>query len=296
MKINPRRVPVIALLWVAFSVITQCASGAAARHTLWKVEGPQCTVHLLGSIHVLRKSDYPLAQPIEAAYSNASIVAFETDMEELEQPAVALKLMSKGALPPGETLSKHLTPDVYRLWTNHLQQTGLPAEVFEPLTPAMAGVTLTVLEMQKLGLDPNQGVDKHFFALARKAGKKVVSLESVDFQITLLTEFTREEGNRLLETTLNEMDQLKKELDDMVQAWKTGKAEDLEKLLSDAMKEAPTIYKRMVTDRNRNWVPKIAELTQGTQDAVVIVGAAHLVGKEGVVELLKKRGFKVVQE
>jgi hypothetical protein len=294
---NKHWFPILAVICLSIPLrAQQPASAAAARHTLWKVQGQHNSVYLLGSVHVLNRSDYPLAAPIEWAFSNAAVVAFETDIAALDDPAIAMKLMSKSQLPEGETLSKQLSPEIYKMWTAHVTESGLPAELFEQFTPARAAITVAMLEMQKLGLDPNQGVDKHFFPLARKASKEIVPLEPVDFQINLLTGFTKQEGELLMKATLKDIDNLKKDLAELLKAWKTGDADKLEKLLNEAMKESPAIYKRMLTDRNRNWIPKIEELARGEKNAVVIVGAAHLVGKEGVVELLRKKGWKVTQE
>ncbi len=294
MRINKRWFSFLAFICLAVPLCAQPA--ATARHTLWKVQGQQNSVYLLGSVHVLKKSDYPLAAPIESAFSNASVVAFETDIAALEDPATAMKLLSKSQLPEGETLSKVLSPEVYKMWTKHVSESGLPPEMFDQFTPGMAAVTIAMLETQKLGLESDAGVDKHFFALARRSGKEIVPLEPVEFQINLLTGFTKEEGEALMKSTLKDMENLKNDLADMLKAWKTGDAPKLEKLLNEAMKESPAIYKRMLTDRNQAWIPKIEELARGKKNAIVIVGAAHLVGKEGVVELLRKKGLKVTQE
>jgi uncharacterized protein YbaP (TraB family) len=209
---------------------------------------------------------------------------------------VAAKLMLKGQLPPGETLSNQLSPAVYLMWSNHITEAGLPAELFERFTPAMAGLTIAMLEIQRMGLNPAHGVDKHFFTRARATGKEIVPLETVEFQIELLTDFTKQDGELLLQSTLKDMRNLKREIAGIIQAWKTGDAGRLEQLLNDAMKESPSIYRRMLTDRNRNWLPKIEELARGRQNALVVVGAGHLVGKDGLVELLRGKGFKVTQE
>src|SRR5262249_18337199 len=124
----------------------------------------------------------------------------------------------------------------------------------------------------------------------------IVALETVDFQIDLLTDFTKEEGELLMKTTLRDMDKLKQEFGDIIKAWQTGNADELEKLLNEATQDAPVIFKRFVADRNRRWLAKIQELARGKENAIVIVGAAHLVGKEGVVELLRQRGLKLTQE
>ena len=294
MRINRHWISLIAVIFLNVSLVSPAI--AAERHTLWKLKGRENTVYLLGSVHVLKKSDYPLAAPIEAAFSNASVVAFETDIAAIEDPSTAIKLMTKGQLPAGETLSKQLSPDTYKKWTKHVAEMGLPAEMFDQFSPGMASLTIVMLEMQKLGLDPKHGVDKHFFALAKQSGKEIVPLETADFQINMLTDFTKEEGELLMKSTLKDMDNLKKDLAKLLQAWKAGNAPELEKLLNEAMKESPAIYKRMLTDRNQNWLPKIEELARGKKNAIVIVGAAHLVGKDGVVELLKKKGATVTQE
>jgi uncharacterized protein YbaP (TraB family) len=160
----------------------------------------------------------------------------------------------------------------------------------------MAAISLVVLELKKLELDPEYGLDKHFFSRARESSKKVVPLETLDFQLSLLTDFTKEEGELLLKTTIRDMETMEKEFGELLQAWKTGDSGKLEKLLNEAKQEAPVIYKRLVTDRNRNWLPKLEELLRGKENAIAIVGAGHLVGTNGVVELLRTKGYRVTQE
>jgi uncharacterized protein YbaP (TraB family) len=281
-------------------VAAPCVHGqkpaAATKHSLWKVQGQQNTVYLLGSIHVLKKEDYPLPAVIESAFTNAQIAVFETDVDQMENPEVAMKLATKGRLPEGQTLSDQLSPPVYSAFKVYAQKTGVPVQIFDSLTPSIAAVTLVALELRKLDLDPEYGLDKHFFNLAKQAGKKVVPLETLDFQLSLLTDFSREEGELLMKSTLKEIDTMEKDLGEMLDAWKNGDAGKLEKLLNQAKEDAPAIYKRLVTDRNRRWLPRLEELARGKENAIVIVGAGHLVGTNGVVELMKGKGFRVVQE
>jgi uncharacterized protein YbaP (TraB family) len=274
----------------------QAKPAAAAKHSLWKVQSKQNAVFLLGSVHVLRKEDYPLPAPIEAAFSNASIAVFETDIEAMEDPQLAMQLMAKGRLPAGETLRSQLSPDVYADLSKHLQTAGLPAQIFDSLSPAMAALSLVAIELKKLDLDPEYGLDKHFFKLAKQGGKKIIPLETIDFQIKLFTEFTKEEGELLVKTTLRDIDTMQKDLGDLLKAWQTGDATKLEKLLNEAKQDAPVIYKRLLIDRNMNWLPKIEELTRGKENAIVIVGAGHLVGTNGIVELMRKKKYQVTQE
>ncbi len=272
------------------------AAPATARHSLWKVQSKNRTVYLLGSVHVLKAEDYPLPAVMESAYTNAAILVFETDMDAMEQPATQFKILSKAMLPEGETLAQQLSPAVYKQFTNHLHEAGLPVAMFEKLKPSLAALTLAVAEFQKLGLDPEYGIDKHFFGKGRKDGKQILPLETVEFQIGLVTDFTKEEGESLMKVTLDELNTTRKELDDLLRAWKTGDAVKLEKLLNEASRESPAIYKRLLTDRNERWVPQIEKLLNGDRNALVIVGAGHLVGDHGVVELLRKQGFRITQQ
>jgi len=251
---------------------------------------------LLGSIHVLKKEDYPLPAVIESSFTNAQIAVFETDVDQMENPEVAMKLASKGRLPEGQTLRDQLSPGVYSAFRDYAQKTGVPVQIFDSLTPSIAAITLVALELSKLDLDPEYGLDKHFSNLAKQAGKKIVPLETLDFQLNLLTDFSKEEGELLMKSTLREIDTMEKDLGEMLSAWQNGDAGKLEKLLNQAKEDAPAIYKRLVTDRNRRWLPRLEELAKGKENVIVIVGAGHLVGTNGVVELMKAKGFKVTQE
>jgi uncharacterized protein YbaP (TraB family) len=295
-RIRPLRFTFAFALLLVLPVAAQSPRTATTtHHSLWKVQGKRNTVYLMGSIHVLKDENYPLAVALESAYTNSQVVVFETDIGALEDGATQMKILAKAQLPEGETLKDVLSPAVYTEFKKHLDSSGFPDMMFTRLKPSMAAMTLIVLEMNKLGLDPENGLDKHFYGLAKKAGKKTVGLETVDFQIGLVTDFSKEEGEALLRNTLKEMGRLKGELGDMLAAWQTGDADKLEKLLNEVTEEDPTLMKRLLTDRNKSWIPRIEEFAQSDKNVVVIVGAGHLVGKEGVVELLKKKGLKVTQ-
>jgi uncharacterized protein YbaP (TraB family) len=268
---------------------------ASAHHSLWRVQGTSNVVYLAGSVHLLKPENYPLAMPIQSAYSNSQILVFETDIGKLNDPATQLGLLAKARLPSGETLQSELSPATYRAFTNHLAEAGLPVVMFEMLKPMMGIATLEILELQKLGADPELGLDQYFFKRAKKDDKKIVPLETVDFQIGLIFDFSKPEEELMVKTSLEEIDQTRKYYDDMVSSWQTGNSAKLAKLLNDAMRDSPVIYKRLVTNRNQNWIPKIEKLLRGPKNAMVVVGAGHLVGDEGVVELLKKKGWKITQ-
>jgi hypothetical protein len=266
------------------------------RHSLWRLSGERATVYLLGSVHLFKGADYPLAAPIERAFTNAAIAAFETDIAELERRALQPETLARTMLSEGETFREQLSPRTYGLFTNCATEMGLPLFVLERLKPVMAAVALVELECKKQGFEPENGIDMHYYKLARKQGKSLLALESVDFQLDLLTSFSREENELLVKSTLEEIRTIREEFGDILKAWRSGDAAGLEKLLNSMAAEAPAVFKRLVSDRSERWAPKIEALSRGTNNAIVIVGAAHLVGKNGVVELLRRRGLRVDQE
>ena len=286
----------LVLLFICRPLAAQENGGAVTnRHSLWKVEGKSNVVYLLGSVHVLKPENYPLPAPIESAFSNAQVAVFEADVEKMSEPRVQEKLMIKARLPEGDTLKQHLSPAIYDEFARHVKECGMPMEALDTMKPSLAAIIVSTVELAKMGFDPEYGLDKYFTDKAHKEGKQTDYLETIDFQIDAVTSFSMEEEELVMKMSLKDMDKVKVEFGDIIKAWQTGDSAKLEKLLNESVREAPSIYKRLVTDRSKSWVPKIEELLQGDKNAIVIVGAAHLVGKEGVVELLKKKGWKVAQ-
>lgn len=274
----------------------QSVQSRVAKHCLWKVDGGRSTVYLLGSVHLMSKENYPLPSPIEAAFSNSQIAVFEADMDEMRSPETQTKMMSRAQLPAGESLRKLLSASTYAAFTNYVAKSGLPPTAFDTYKPLIGLSVLEMGELQKLGFEPQFGLDEHFAALAHKQGKEIASLETVDFQIDLVTGLANEDSESIVKAELKEIENVKRDFAQIIAGWETGDAQSLEKLLLEAMKESPALYKRLLTERNQRWAPKIEEWARGNKSTIIIVGAGHLVGEGGVVQLLSRKGFKVRQE
>jgi len=287
---------VLLFAFVSVTWAKDATNATAAKHSAWKVQGEKCSVYLLGSVHVLKEEHYPLPAVFENAFSNASIVVFETDIGVMLKPETQLKLMTKAQLPEGQTLKNVLSEKTYAALSAHLKDSGLPEMMFMSLRPGMAVMMLAMLELQKEGYNPEDGMDLYFYKRCKKDGKSVRALESLEFQTGLICDLTKEEGELLVRSTLKDLSDAKSQFGELIKAWQTGDSAALEKLLNQALKEDPALMKKFLTDRNQKWVPQIQELARGTNNAVVIVGAGHLVGKDSVVELLKQRGCKLAQE
>lgn len=271
---------------------------AAAKHSLWKAEtkGQTNALYLFGSVHLLNKKFYPLPLPIENAYKVSDVVVFEVDINEGETPEAMAKFLKFGKYDAGKTLKSELSKEAYEKLQKHMAGRGLPIEAFHELKPWMVTMTLAMLELQKLGLNPAEGVDRYFFDKASKDKKKIVPLETIDDQLSLFDALTDEEDDKLIEQTLADLSNYSKEFTKLLDAWKTGDSKALENILLEAFKDYPEIYKKFLTDRNKAWIAKLQKLNAERKNVFVVVGAAHLVGKESVVELLQKQGLKVTQQ
>lgn len=293
--------------FTTFSAVAQAAAPAATvaapvvstnkatKHCLWEVKGTSNTVFLLGSMHLMKDNMYPLAPEIEAAYKRSAVLVFETDMKVLESPAFAMKLMGKATYPEGESLKKNLSPAMYSLLASNLQNSLLSVEMINQFKPWMAAMTIMVLELQKLGFDVQNGVDKHFYTRAIEDKKALEHFETPDFQAELFTSLTDKESEEFLGQALKDMDVWKKQIEVLEKAWLTGDTKALDKLLLDSFREFPLMHKKLLIDRNRAWIAKCEQFLKGDKDVLVVVGAGHLVGKDSVVELLTAKGYKVEQ-
>lgn len=294
-KTHPLGLVLLSLLVAAQPVVAQKTDAKAAHLPLWKIEGKTNSVYLLGSVHILHETNYPLAAPIEAAFKGAQVVAFETDVGAMSDVSTQMKLLGKAQLPGDETLKDQLSGETYAALIKQAEKCGLPEVMLAKFKPMMAAVTVLSVDLMAMGLNPEHGVDQHFYKRAVADGKKIMPLETVDFQIDLLTSLTKQEGELVVKSMLKDMANTRKAFDDIINAWKTGDAGALDKLLNEASAEFPAVMKRLLTDRNENWMPKIQEMINSGKNGIVIVGAGHLVGDKGVVELLKKKGLKVTQ-
>jgi uncharacterized protein YbaP (TraB family) len=260
---------------------------------LWRVRSGSTTLHLLGSVHVMKPEAYPLSDPIEAAFERASTVVFEVDLGQLT--AATFKLLAEGTLPGGQTLGDVVSPETLELVTDRLERVGMDVEGFERMRPWLLAVTLTTFELTRAGYAQTAGVDMHFFERAKEADKRIVALETVDYQVGLFADLTAEEGEAFLRYTIEELDTIIPVVDELIERWRVGAVDEVESLLTDSYREFPALYRKLVTDRNLDWLPQLEELLAGDEEAMVVVGALHLVGDEGVVELLRREGHTVQQ-
>ncbi len=267
------------------------------KHCLWLVETPQKkAVFLLGSLHVLKSNAYPLAKVIEKAYGRSQKVVFETDLAAMMDPVVQGKMMAMGLYPEGQSLLQKIPTEMQNSLKKKMTNLGMPLEHFARFRPWFLAVTLTVLELQRLGFSLEYGIDIHFYAKAGTDEKEIAFLESADFQMDLLGKMNARDQNAFLGQTLKDLDVAAQMADDMLKYWKRGDVDNLYAIIFKSFEDYPQIEDRLLRRRNIDWVKKIEKMMSENKDILVIVGAGHLIGPGSVVALLKEKGYRVTQK
>ncbi len=267
----------------------------AKKNFLWAVKGNNTTIYLLGSIHLLKSDSYPLDRRIEDAYRDCKKIVFETDIDALKDPSIQVTMQNLALYPEGQTLKQNLSPQTYSLLEKKVVAAGLPMDHLNRFKPWFCGVTLTALELQRLGFDPQYGVDAYFFTKAKKDGKEMIFLETVEYQLELFAEVGDYDEESLLRQMLKDLEVVETMLSGMVSAWENGDAAKFESIFGMSFKDYPNVYNRFVIQRNREWINKLEDLLGHGGTALVVVGAGHLVGPENVLQLLKNRGYTITQ-
>lgn len=262
---------------------------------LWSVKGPGCTVYLLGSVHMLSKGSYPLDARMEKAYASCPGIVFEADMDDAGTEKVQAMMLKLGTYPKGQTLRKNLSAKTYGMLEEKCRTSGIEVSRFDRTRPWLVSVMLASINLRKLGISPEDGVDAYLFRKARMDGKKMIFLESAGQQINLLAHTLSNRQEELLRQTLEELDVVKESSLELENAWRRGDAARVEAISKTSLKGYPDIARRLFSDRNAAWTSKIEKLLMEKEDVLVVVGAAHLVGNDGVLELLKRKGYEPVQ-
>ena len=273
----------------------QVEEAAPSKSCLWVVETTSNQVFLMGSLHVLKSSAYPLAAEIDRAYASSQRLVFETDIGAMMEPAIQAKMMELGVYPEGQDLFQNISETTRKNLEEKLQSLGLHLAYFSRFKPWFLAVTLTTLELQRLGFNPLYGIDLHFYTKAKADEKELAYLESVEYQLNLLGKMNAQDQKSFLTQTLKDLEISAQLADDMMTAWQNGDADDLYALLSKSFEDHPGIEDRLLTRRNKDWIQQIETMLKEPKNTMVIVGAGHLIGPEGLVELLKQKGYDVKQ-
>ena len=275
--------------------ILATAQAAQARTFGWKATGKGGTIYLVGSIHVMSPSFYPLNPALDAAFNDSDLLVEEVDLAEMVDPTTQMSMLTRGMLPSGQSLDTLLTPATLALVKKATGDLGSAGAALMRFKPWMLAIALQGRELMKAGFDPALGLDQHFYDEAKAGAKAVQGLETVDYQISRFDGMTLEQQDRMLAETLKELETETAAVGKLGDAWKGGDVAAIEKIALADLKSDPVMYQRLLVERNRNWMPRIEALFARRGRALVVVGAAHLVGPDGLIAMLKAKGYTVEQ-
>jgi uncharacterized protein YbaP (TraB family) len=283
------------LLGLVSSLTFGAGLAAEPNHTLWSIKGKNNTVYLLGSVHFLSPEE-KLPAAMDDAYEDAERLVMEIDMDDLDPAAMQQTTMELGLLPEGKTLESELGKPTYAKIAAFAKEIGVDPALLNRFRPWLAAITLVQLQLMKMGLDPNSGVEQRLTARAQTDGKEISGLETLPEQLGLLANLSAKQQREFLEYSVEDAERAAREIDALIAAWRIGDTKSLAKLLQEGFDKYPEIYRPLTVDRNRKWIPEIENLLRERDDYLVVVGALHLVGKDSVVELLQGKGYRVTQQ
>ena len=278
-------------------VLNALSTSVFAQSSVWKVSKGDNYFYLGGTIHLLNPEDHPLPEEFTTAYKDADSLIFETDLAEAQSAEAQQKSLAVMAYSDGGTLKDDLSDESYSKLSDYLTSSGMPIQAFGQFKPWAVALTLTVMEYQKLGMQPDYGVDQHFNAKALADNKAVGELETFDEQLSFISSMGDIDPNIMVEYTIRDLKELPGFVKSMKNNWRNGDIEAFSKESSIATMKAefPDLYDNLVVKRNNNWMPKLTALTGSKAKEFVLVGALHLSDKEGLINQLKLAGFTIDQ-
>jgi len=292
------------LVGIASGVLFACfASGVSAQGVpgqtktfLWKISSPTASVYLLGSVHVASQDIYPLDPRIESAFQRSQTLVLETSLDPVAQVQMAQKMAAVGIYPPGDSIDLHLDRETLALLQQRLHKSGAPFATVRSYRPWFLAAILVLAEMQRLGYQPQLGIDT-YFAERAKDRKRVVGLETNDEQIALFSGMSDRLQEGMLKDALAKLDELGELMAKTLSLWRTGDAKAVdEMMLAPMRRDFPDVFQRLFVDRNRKMATAIEGDLKTSGEYFVVVGSGHLVGREGILDLLQSKGYAVVQQ
>lgn len=287
-KFFPKTAALLGSACLVFSVAAQSAS-------VWKVTKDDTTLYLGGTLHVLSQTDYPLPEAYNTAFENADTLVFETDIAAIQSPAFQQQSMAVLTYQDGTTLAKTLSEATLARVKTHLDSRGVPLQHLMTFKPSLLSVTLSVIEMQRMGLT-SEGVDAFYYAKGKQAGKKIAWFETPEEQLNFIATMGEGEEDAMINYTLDDLEDLPSMINQMRAFWRAGDMQGLYKIgMEDFAKDYPKVFDDLLINRNKNWLPDLLAFLQTPETEFVLVGSMHIPGKDGLIDMLTKHGYTVTQ-
>ena len=283
-----------------------CFLGAVAAVPLWaaaassngaglvyQVEGPNGRFYLAGSMHLLHAERASLPAPLERAYRNSASIVMEIDTDDGDAQDAGARLLEAAQLAPDTSLQALLGEARWNTVRSALAEAGFDAERASRFEPWGLALLLTQAGFARQGYTSAAGVEQQLTERARRDGKPISGLETAAMQIALLDGLDMNVQRQMLDLTLEEVQEMPQMLDELEDAWRAGDRQRLEALLLEGYRQMPELYTALLVERNRRWVSQIRAWPTTSPPRLVLVGALHVVGEQGLPALLQRAGYTV---
>lgn len=262
---------------------------------MWRVSDADSDIYLFGTFHILPPTIAWTTPALDEAMAKTPITMTEADTDSPEsKQKVAALVQELGLNPPGVTLSSQLGPKRSEQFAAVCERYGIPMAALEPMRPWLALLSLSVGAMQAEGFSPEAGAEQSIMAKAATQNDRIAHLETAEFQIRTLAGLSTEEWLADFERSMAQIADFEGFTKRTVEAWRKGDIKMIEKeMLTPMRKSAPGAYKALIVDRNADWTLQIEEIMKGSDDYFIAAGAGHFIGADGVVEMLRRKGYNV---
>jgi len=276
-------------VWFLFSLLSLWLY---PKSSVWQVQNNQgATIYLGGSIHLLRTSDYPLPASYEQAYQQSDTIVFETNIKD---ESIALYMANEGLYQKGE-LKDRLSPTTYQALESYTQKVGFPIVLISKMKASLAMLSLSLHKYQSMDFYATNGVDLYFYNRALENRKKIDTFETPREQFDMLLSIGKGSEDKLIEYTLHDLESMESYFTPLMKAWRVGDRDKMRNTLLSTFEKYPKVYQTLLVERNQKWLGKIKRYFNTQEVEFILVGAAHLLGKDGLLQYFEKNGYKVKQ-
>lgn len=265
-----------------------------ASPALWQVKKGEGTVYLLGSFHLLPKNYRWFDGIIKRSFDSSEELVMEAKMTPAAMAEIQVMIRANGFFTNEDNLQNHLDDVHYKKMLSHAKKLmGMDEAVARSVKPWLMAIQMSVVSFISSGMDLESGVDKYLERLADQEKKPISGLETPQQSMNALINHPMSVQSAMLADTVDKLDDFRSFVNSYLEAWASGDADRMNKTIIKDMAEQPEMYKALLADRNKNWLPAIDRHINSGKTIFIVVGMAHMVGQDGLVRMLESKGYSV---
>ena len=259
---------------------------------LWSIEGESNRVYLLGSVSLLPHGARALPQVVNAAYRTSDLVVFESDLFLIGSVQFEADELAQARYPAGKTIYDEMPAELMDRAEAKARELGLPMSILERYRPWFFAQTLATAQFAQSGFPLDNGVDRRIYREALADVKLTDGLTPPEEHLAFYADMTPQQGADFLRSALTDLEDTRAQISRILDIYQNANLELLATLAHEMQQQTPDLYQRLVVDRNQQWMPKFEQLRKKKGNVLVVVGAMHLIGPEGLIEMFRKRGWE----